>query len=55
MMSHLRVVVDLPLIDEDTGVFRDEVAIERCVSGGAKMRDLFFLEFYTCSHMLLYV
>lgn len=30
-MLNLRVVVDLPLVNKDAGVFRNEVSIERCV------------------------
>lgn len=33
-------MVDLPLIDEDTCVFRNEEAIQRCVSGGAEKQRL---------------
>lgn len=32
-------MVDLPLIDEDTGVFGDEVAIQWCVFCGAKKQQ----------------
>lgn len=32
-------MVDLPLIDEDTGVFGDEVTIQRCVFCGAKKQQ----------------
>lgn len=32
-------MVDLPLVDEDTGVFRNEEAIQRCVFCGAKNKD----------------
>lgn len=35
-MLYLRVMIDLPLIDEDTGILTDEVAIKRCVLCGAK-------------------
>ena len=33
--SYLRVLIDLPLINEDTGIFRDEIAIEGRVFTGA--------------------
>lgn len=35
IFPQLRIMVDLPLIDEDTCVFRNEEAIQRCVFCGA--------------------
>jgi len=36
--SFIQIFIFLPLVDEDTGVFGNEVAIQRCVFCGAKRR-----------------